>query len=204
MPIFKISLAFSSYSNPVLVNFTGGVTDGMTANPAFPTPGVSMLDLTTACTGLTDAMAAAALGGPVQTALQNQARMVLIGLLRQEANYVQGASNNHLPTMLSSGFGVNSTNRSSLPLDTPVVLEIDNGMTTQLVARVQGVDNARAYEVQVKNGTGGWVAAGIFTQPRNMILNGLTPGNIYSVQVRAVGGSTGYSAWTDPVSHMAM
>jgi hypothetical protein len=26
----------------------------------------------------------------------------------------------------------------------------------------------------------------------------------YTVQARAVGGSTGYSDWSDPVSHMAM
>jgi hypothetical protein len=129
--------------------------------------------------------------------------MVLIGLLRQEANYVQGASKNDLPTMLSSGFAVNSTNKTSLPLDTPVILGIENGMTTQLVLRAQGVDNARAYEAQVKNGVGGWVPAGIFTQARNIVLTGLTPGNVYSVQLRAVGGSTGYSAWTDPTSHMA-
>ena len=124
--------------------------------------------------------------------------------MRQEANYVQGAGSNDLAKLLSSSFSVNSTNKTSLPLDTPVVLGIDNGMTTQLIARVQGVDNARAYEAQVKNGTGGWMPAGIFTQSRNMTLPGLTPGNIYSVQVRAIGGSTGYSAWTDPVSHMAM
>jgi hypothetical protein len=33
---------------------------------------------------------------------------------------------------------------------------------------------------------------------------GLIPGSIYSMQVRAVGGSTGYSDWSDPVSHMVM
>ncbi|MGH7976559.1 MAG: fibronectin type III domain-containing protein [Limisphaerales bacterium] len=36
------------------------------------------------------------------------------------------------------------------------------------------------------------------------MLTDLTPGAMYSVQVRAVGGSTGYSDWSDPVSHMAM
>ena len=49
-------------------------------------------------------------------------------------------------------------------------------MNTQLVVRVRGVDNARTYEAQVKNGTGGFQPAGIFTQTRQMILTGLTPG----------------------------
>ena len=63
---------------------------------------------------------------------------------------------------------------------------IDNGMSTQLVVRLQGVDNARAYEMQVKNGTGGWQPAGVFTQ------------------ARGVGGSMGYSDWSDPGSHMVI
>ncbi len=29
-------------------------------------------------------------------------------------------------------------------------------------------------------------------------------GTNYSIQVRAVGGLTGYSDWSDPVSHMSM
>jgi hypothetical protein len=59
----------------------------------------------------------------------------------------------------------------------------------------QPVTNARAYEVQYKNG-GGWLPAGIFTQARRIEINGLTPGSAYTVQVRAIGGSTGYSDWT--------
>ncbi|NOS68990.1 MAG: fibronectin type III domain-containing protein [Verrucomicrobia bacterium] len=36
-----------------------------------------------------------------------------------------------------------------------------------------------------------------------VLLDGLTPGATYAVQARAVGGTTGYSDWSDPVSHMA-
>jgi chitodextrinase len=35
-----------------------------------------------------------------------------------------------------------------------------------------------------------------------MSVNGLTPGTTYVFQVRAVGGSTGYSDWSNPVSRM--
>ena len=49
-----------------------------------------------------------------------------------------------------------------------------------------------------------WQPAGVFTQARGIVLSGLTPGNTYSVQARGIGGSTGYSDWSDPVSHMAM
>jgi len=32
----------------------------------------------------------------------------------------------------------------------------------------------------------------------------LIPGGNYQFQVRAVGGSTGYSDWSDPVSHRCL
>jgi len=45
---------------------------------------------------------------------------------------------------------------------------------------------------------------GQFTQGRRIVLKELTPGTTYNIQARAVGGSTGYSDWSDPISHMAM
>ena len=43
----------------------------------------------------------------------------------------------------------------------------------------------------------------VFTQARRVVLTGLTPGTAYTLQVRAIGGSTGYSPWSEPVTHMA-
>ena len=74
----------------------------------------------------------------------------------------------------------------------------------QLTLRLQPVVNARAYEVQYKIGTGDWVAAGTFTQARRIVIGGLTPGTVYTLQARAVGGSTGYSGWTPTQPCMCM
>ena len=51
-----------------------------------------------------------------------------------------------------------------------------------------------------------WVEqnGGLYTNSRSMPLNGLMPGTQYQVQVRSIGGSTGYSAWSDTVSHKSM
>jgi hypothetical protein len=35
-----------------------------------------------------------------------------------------------------------------------------------------------------------------------VVIPGLTPGVVYTLQGQAVGGSTGFSDWSDPVSHM--
>jgi len=51
---------------------------------------------------------------------------------------------------------------------------------------------------------GNVVASIVSTQARNIVIPGLTPGVVYTLQGQAVGGSTGFSDWSDPVSHMCM
>jgi len=65
------------------------------------------------------------------------------------------------------------------------------------------VDNAKAYEVRLSSAPNVWQAGGMFTQARRIVVQDLTPGTTYTFQVRAIGGSTGYSGWSDPLSHMA-
>lgn len=204
MAIVHVSLSFAQLPDAALDEFTGKVIAGLTDNAAFPTPVVALADLTTAKTAFEDAMSAMANGGKQATATKDAARTALLNLLRQEANYVQGAANNDLATLLSSGFQAASNNKTQTQLAKPTIADILNEMSTQLVVRGKPVANAHAYEAKVKNGTGGFVPAGTFTSVRRMVLTGLTPGQTYTVQIRAVGGSTGYSDWSDPVSHMAM
>jgi hypothetical protein len=53
-------------------------------------------------------------------------------------------------------------------------------------------------------GGGEWQEAGIFPQARRMVLANLTPGTIYNIRVRALGGSTGYSEWSPVTSRMSL
>jgi hypothetical protein len=204
MPIYHVSLAFAQLPDTELDEFIGKVIAGLDGNAAFPTPAVSVPDLTAAQTAFANAMTAMAQGGTQATATKNNTRDALVNLLRQETIYVQGAGKNDLPTLLSSGFQASSANTGQSPLAKPSIVGITNEASTQLVVRGQAVANAHAYEAQIKNGTGGWQPAGTFTGARHMVLTNLTPGVTYTVQIRAVGGSTGYSDWSDPVSHMAM
>ena len=204
MSIQHVSLAFAQLPDAALDEFTGQVIAGLTGNAAFPTPTVSLADLGTAKTAFEDALTALAQGGKQATAIKNAAREALVNQLRLEANYVQGAANNDLATLLSSGFQAASTNTAQSPLATPGIVDIVNEMSTQLVVRGKPVANAHAYEAPVTPDTSGFATAGTFTAGRRMVLTGLTPGQIYTVQIRAIGGSTGYSDWSNPVSHMAL
>jgi len=204
MSNYRVNLGFAEYPDAGLDEFTSNIITSLTGNAGFPTPPVTLADLGALQTAFENALTAAAQGGTQLTAAKNAARDTLVTALRKTAAYVQTLAGQNIALLLSSGFLANSTSKTQTPLATPNIVEINNGMSTQLIVRLQGVDNARAYEVQVKNGTGGWQPAGVFTQARGIVVGGLTPGSTYSVQARGIGGSTGYSDWSDPVSHMAM
>jgi hypothetical protein len=204
MATYHVSLGFAQSPDATLNDFADAVVAGLTGNAAFPTPPVPLATLADAKDAFAAALTAAALGGPQATAAKNAARAAVVEVLRQLAYYVQGAMKNDLALLLSSGFVAADPNRAQSPLPPPVVLKIENRQSTQLVLQLKRVANAKAYEVQKMNGTGGWTPAGIFTQARRIVLEGLNPGSTYTVQARAIGGSSGYSDWSDPVSHMSL
>jgi hypothetical protein len=104
--------------------------------------------------------------------------------------------------LLSSGFLANSTNRSPYPLPQTTILNLDNTNSGMLILNIQSMVNAHAFEVQMKNGSGAFAPAGIYAYARRILLPNLTPGQSYTVQARAIGGSTGCGGWSDPVSRI--
>ena len=203
MPNYRVSFGFTRLADADLAAFVENVITKLTGNTSFPAPVVSIAGITAALNAYTAALAAAAQGGKLATATKNAAQEDLIALLRKEAAYVQSIAGDDLPKLLSSGFEAVSTNRVQTPLAKPVIDRISNEQSTQLSLRLQPIENARAFEVRMSFNSGVWQAVGTFTQARQIVIEHLTPGTVYTVQARAVGGSTGYSDWSDPVSHMA-
>jgi hypothetical protein len=195
---YRISYSFVQLPDMAIADYTDTIVIALTGNAGFPALPVSLTVIGTQKTDYLTKLTATAQGGTLATIAKNDARDVLITSLRQTAAYVQSVASQDLQLLVSSGFQPVSTNRAQAPLDTPLVLDIDNSVTTLLILRMQPVVNARSYQVQYKSGTGDWVAAGTFTQARRIVVSGLTPGTVYTVQARAVGGSTGYSVWSAP------
>lgn len=202
--LLRVSLAFARLPDADLDNFTEKVITGLTGNTAFPTPPVTLANIQTAKAGFTNGLTAARTGGPTQTAAKNNARQALLGSLRLTAGYVQINCHNDLAILLSSGFEAMSTNRAQSPLEPPQGLIIKNGSSGQLVATVSPVKNTSMYEGRAKGPTGDWLPSVFTGDSRRIAFEGLTPGAVYTVQVRALGGATGQSDWGDPSSHMSM
>ena len=200
----KVSLGFAELSDTELDNFAQGVINALTGNATYPTPPVTLADLKAAVDDFTAKMAAAQTGGVSATAAKNNSRDTLIGMLRRVATYVQLMCNDDPALLLTSGFQMQSTSRSSTPLEKPQGLSIKNGGAGQLVARVDPVKNANMYEGRAKAVNGDWLPSVFTGDSRRITLSGLSPGTNYTIEVRALGGSTGQSDWSDPSSHMAM
>jgi hypothetical protein len=200
----KVSFGFGRLSDTELDNFAQGVIDAMTGNAAFPTPPVTLAELQTAQSDFTAKMAAAQTGGVADTAAKNNSRQSLITILRDVAAYVQIRCNNDAAILLSSGFEMQSTNRAQVELTKPLSLSLKNGAAGQLIARVDPVKSASMYEGRIKLSDGDWLPSVFTGDSQHIIFGGLTRGKDYTAEVRALGGSTGQSDWSDPSSHMAM
>ena len=200
----RTSLSFAKLPDGDLVDFGHMIAMGIKANANFPTPPITWTVLEASTNLFTDKISAAKMGGKMDTAAKNAQRVVLLDQLRQDAIYVQVESGGDEAILLTSGYNMMSQNRASVPLDKPEEVDVSNGDTCELIARCKPVKNSSMYEIRAKDPAGVALESGFSGDSRAISVTELTPGVLYSVQVRALGGSTGHSPWSDPVSHRSM
>ena len=204
-----VSLAYHRLPAQMVVPLIGTVVTGMKGNADLPNPPVPLepavpadpdapVDLTTRKTRLQAAIEAAAVGGPADTGIKNDALEFALDGLDQEAFYVQSVYRYNTTGVLATGFVPASTNRAQVVLDIPGITGIDTDVPAQLTLHVTPIDNAYGYEVQTCIGTGPWTTALYSSAARTILLTGLTSGSAMNIRVRALGGVTGYSDWSAP------
>jgi hypothetical protein len=203
----RVADRFFKLSAEQLVTMAGAVVTGLTDNAAFPAPTVDLKAVQSAAESLNEALSAQAHGGPAATAEKNNRREALVALLRKVKHYVEDNCGNDLAVLLSSGFQAAASTRNRSPLASPAILSVDFGNSTELMLKVTPIERAKCYEVRsaamgAGNAPGPWQPAGLFTNSRSMTIPGLVPGTTYMFLVRAIGGSTGSSDWSNPVSHI--
>ena len=199
----RVSLAFATLSDDEFNSFVILVIACVKTNALFPNLPVTIANLTALQLAFQNALTAAAQGGKLNTAAKAEARDALIAALRQTAGYVQSlAVTLTLSQVLSSGFDVVIPNNTPSPLTQPV-FTLDNSSTTEITVNLSAVPNAKAYQVQFATGTAAWQEGGIYPNTKGIVLTNLTPGTVYNVRIRAVGGSTQYSDWSATMSAMS-
>ena len=209
MPHLRVHLGFTTGTDHGVEEIAGSVSQQLYGNASFPLPPVTKVALDGALDLFTKAIAAQSQGGTAATADKHNKRDFLIALLRQLAGYVQSRHGDDLAVLLSSGFDAVSTNRAPSALTAPKIRDILNGNSGQLIVRVQPMKNIRIFKVRYAAiGAGGVPGpqqdGGLHNDSRSMVINGLTPGTMYAVQVQAIAGGRNESDWSDAMSHMSM
>jgi hypothetical protein len=174
-------------------------------HPVFTTPPFTSVQLTALVGTFSADMTAARKLGTDRTLAKKISRQAVVDALVQDALYCQGLARHDLNTLLTSGYEIVSNNRTPGPLDTPQINSIDNSVNGQLTVRGGAVLNGRMYQLQFSLDNGvTWTNPGInYTSARRMLLAPTTPGKTYLIQICALGGSTGQSAWSNAVGIMA-
>ena len=202
--VIKVSLGFARLSDAELDNFSQGVINALTGNATYPTPPVTLANMQTARDDFTAKVAVARTGGQADTAAKNNSRQTLIGMLRQTSSYVQMKCNDNLELLLGSGFQAQSTSRASVHLEKPQGLGVKHGLSGHLIVRVEPVPNTNMYEGRIKLEGGDWLPSVFTGDSQHIIFAGLSPGKSYVIQIRSLGGATGQSDWSDPVTSIAV
>ena len=202
---FRIYTGFTKAPDNDVCNVALDVSSALDGHPIFTTPPVTPTQLITLQNTFSADMTAARKLGTDRTLTKNISRQALVDALVQDALYCQGLARHDLNTLLTSGYEVVSTNRTPGPLDTPQITSIDNSVSGQLTVHGTSVLNGRMYQMQYSTDNGvTWTNAGVnYTSARRMTFSPTTAGKLYTIQISALGGSTGQSAWSNSVSIMA-
>ena len=197
---------YIQFGDTALGNFAPHVATEMDGNPNFTNPPVKPSDLLAAGNGLLTAVAVCQDGTKQDTIHKNNLRAALIALLDQLLTYVELTAKNDPAVLASSGFNLANSGSGTkpAPVGTVAITAVTNAGTGSLNLTLDIGPNVWAFEVQVSTAPNVWVAAGYFTDPRNVTLVNLTPGTMYIIRVRVHGSSNQISDWSDPVSHMAI
>jgi hypothetical protein len=205
MPLVRTSRSFARLSDPALSEFLAGVEAGIAATPMYSTAPVLPPALTLLKTSFDAAIVDASQGGTALTAAKNVVRDQVIDALNKDASFVDIAANGDLASLLLSGYQAVSTNRAQATLPAPQVLSADHGQTGEIRVRVAADSNVKSYLGRIKKATDGDFGPTLsFQSSRKILFQGLTAGVTYVMELCAIGGSTGKSDWSNPVSKMAL
>lgn len=204
MPMIRTNRFYGRGSDLDLSKAAGKVINGLTGNTDLATPPVTPTAMTALKTTFDDSIVKADKGGSLATALKDAARAALVSAMNKDASYVDINCDEDLTILLSSGFEPVSTNRAQSVLSAPAVTAVENAQTGQIKVRVKGDANRRAVQGRIKAAGGEFGPVISFASSRRILFEGLTAGTTYVMQLCGLGGNTGQSDWSEPVTKIAV
>ena len=196
----KVSQGYSRAGDADVLTLGLSVASKMTGNPHFANPPVDLTGLQKDLETFSNAIVESLDGSKRVIAEKAKLRQEIVKWLRLLGHYVEATSNDDPTVVTSSGFQVAAVARGpAQPLPAPSIRYIDHGMSGQLLVMINGVVKARSYEIRYAQVTGetvgSWTIQAAATVQSAIPINSLTPGAMYTFQVRAF-GRLGFTDWS--------
>ena len=208
--MIKALLDFSKMVPEQLLAFGYTVLKNLTGNVNFPTVPVDLSIFEAGLDAYSVLIGEAKDGSKKAILARNNQGEDVIRMLRSLALYVGLNCKDDMNIFLTSGFQPRSSTRTpAQPLTQPIVLNVDQGIAGQLLISITPVQKAKTYELRYGSvGAGGatpatWSTQTVSNTKTAAPINGLTPGTMYAIQVRAY-GSLGYTEWSDSATRMCI
>ena len=210
LKLIRVALNLGKALPEQILTLGNTVLKGLTGNVNFPTTPVDLGTFEAALEAYATYIVDAKDGGKKAITQRDQQGAEVLRMIRALAMYVELNCKEDMSIFLSSGFQARSTTRTPVQLpDQPTIDELEQGVSGQFLAWIQSVRNAKHYNVRVGAvGPGGatptsWTTVTIPHAKRPALLDGLTPGTTYAVQVQAY-GTVGYTGWSDSMVRMVI
>ena len=177
---------------------------GLTGNIDLPTPPEPPAVLTSLKDSFDQWIVKAANKGIYENEQKDASRTALLKALNKDASYVDIMCYDDMGILLSSGFEPVSDNRVQIVLAAPIIKRAVHLQSGQIKLIIKGDRNRKIVQGRIKPVGGEFGPATIFKSPRDIIFPGLTAGTTYVMQLCALGGSTGMSDWSEPLTKVAV
>jgi len=207
-PKYKVAMVFHNETDEQFALTCSAVDTGLTNDSAkFTTLPVDLPTFRSQSAAFGVALVAAKDGGRKAVAEKNKQRAATTKMLSKLARYVDEVAGGDLTVITASGFQPNTGPTPAQPTATPAVAKLVQDKSGEIVLTATPV-TCRMYEVHWGvPGPGGaapttWTTIQVANARPGTPISGLTPGTVYSFQVRAF-GKLGWSEWSDPVTKMS-
>lgn len=211
----QINIGFTHLSSANFVSQVELIITSLNGNANFPEPWPStvptLAQLQSELTTYQGLLSATNAGDESRISAREDARRTLSADLATVAFYLQSQAKGDGTVLGTTGFTLRKTPQRNLnPLvpPPPQQFELTRGpLSGSLVIGASRVQKAVSYDVQIATADptveSNWALVGSYANCRRIELDGLTPGKVYSVRMRAL-GSAGPGPWTPASSLMVV
>ncbi|MBO9682012.1 MAG: hypothetical protein J7502_04995 [Flavisolibacter sp.] len=175
------------------------VLTGLTGNPDFPNPKVPLADLQTSVNTTTASIAKADKGSSQDKAQKNADKAVLLGLLREQCDYVNDVAQGRLVILSGCGYDLSKEPQPRvLGVADP---KLENGLSGQMISSTPAVTGSVAYKHQYTTDLSIAVWPEILTSRATCKIEGQVPGTILHSRIVSI-GTNGQVTVSEVVSKM--